>query len=198
MPSVYPALSGTYFAQKSDRLHIHVRPILLTAPRIRGGKAIETLKVLGMIHESSYRILLVDDDPNCLDAIDQILRREGYETFPIGEGRAAIEVAAENDIDLAIVDFNLPDMDGIYVLYQLKRIHRNLPVIVMTAEPSNELRLASLEAGAHCFIPKPINIPNLRQIVARVLQSPRTRGLKTMEVRRQIVFTRWIRWIKHR
>ena len=148
-----------------------------------------------MIYESRYRILLVDDDPNCLDAIDQLLRREGYVTFPIGEGRAAMKIIMENDIDLAIVDFNLPDMNGLHVLYEIRRVYRNFPVIVMTAEPSKEVRLALLEAGAYSFVPKPINIPNFRQIVAKALQSPRP---KTVEVRRQIVFTRWIRWIKHR
>jgi len=148
-----------------------------------------------MINESAYRILLVDDDPNCLDAIDQILRREGYETFPIGEGRAAVEVIMGNHIDLAIVDFNLPDMNGLRVLHEIRRMCRDLPVMVMTAEPSKETRLASLEAGAYSFIPKPINIPNFRQMVAKALQSPR---LKTVEVRRQIVFARWIRWIRHR
>ena len=147
-----------------------------------------------MIHERAYRILLVDDDPNCLDAIDQILRREGYQTFPIDGGRAAIEIVAGNDIDLAIVDFNLPDIDGLHVLYEIKRMRRSFPVILMTAGPSKEVRLASLEAGAYSFVPKPINIPNFRQIVTRALESP---GLKTMEVRRQLVFTRWIRWIRH-
>jgi DNA-binding NtrC family response regulator len=148
-----------------------------------------------MIRRGVYRILLVDDDPDCLDAVDQILRREGYETFSIGEGRSAVKVIMENEIDLAIVDFNLPDIDGLHILHEIKRMRYNLPVIIMTAEPSKELRWASLEAGAYSFIPKPINIPNLRQIVAKALQSPR---LKNVEVRRQLVFTRWIRWIKHR
>ncbi len=148
-----------------------------------------------MIREKAYGILLVDDDPSCLDAIEQILRREGYEIFPIGEGRTAVRIMMENDIDLAIVDFNLLDMDGLHVLHEIKRMRRNLPVIIMTAERSNEVRLASLEAGAYTFVPKPINIPNFRRIVARALQSPRP---QTMEVRRQLVITRWIRWIKHR
>jgi len=152
-------------------------------------------EVLGMIHENIYRILLVDDDPDCLDAIDQILRREGYETFPTGEGRTALKLVMENNIDLAIVDFNLPDMNGLHILHEIKRAYRNFPVILITAEPSKEVRLASLEAGAYSFIPKPINIPNFRQIVAKALQSPR---LKTLEVRRQLVFARWIRWIINR
>jgi len=148
-----------------------------------------------MIHEGVRRILLVDDDPNCLDAIEQILRREEYETFTIDGGRDAIEFIIGNKIDLAIVDFNMPDMDGLHVLYEIRRMRRNFPVILMTAEPSKELKLASLEAGAYSFITKPIHIPSFRQIVAKALNSPR---MRTVTVRRQLVFTRWIRWIKHR
>jgi DNA-binding NtrC family response regulator len=148
-----------------------------------------------MIHRSTYRILLIDDDPNCLDAINQILQRDGYETFSTGEGRGAMRIIAENNIDLAIVDIHLPDIDGLHVLYEIKRVRRDLPVMLMTAEPSKELRLASLEAGAYSFISKPINIPSFRRIVAKALQSPR---LKTVEVRRELVFARWIRWIIHR
>lgn len=148
-----------------------------------------------MAHKRIYRILLVDDDPNCLDAVDQILRREGYETLPRAEGRAALEAVLEHDIDLAILDFDLPDMDGLHVLYEIRRMRRNLPVIIMTARASKEMRLATLEAGAYTFIPKPINIPNLRQVVARALHPPK---IRTVTVRRQLVVTRWIRWIKHK
>jgi len=148
-----------------------------------------------MIQRGTYRILLIDDDPNCLDAIDQILQRDGYETFSTGEGLGAMKIIAENNIDLAIVDIHLPDIDGLHVLHEIKRVRRDLPVMLMTAEPSKELRLASLEAGAYSFISKPINIPSFRQIVAKALESPR---LKTVMVRRELVITRWIRWIIHR
>ncbi len=148
-------------------------------------------KMMEMVPNKAYKILLVDDDPDCLDAVDQLLRREGYETFPIGEGRAAMEIVAETNIDLAIVDFDLPDTDGFHVLYELKRTCRNLPVIIMSARSSKEMRLAALEAGAYCFIPKPFKIPSFRQIVARVLSSPR---MRTVTIRR----TRGIMWIIHR
>ena len=148
-----------------------------------------------MNHKSAYRILLVDDDPNCLDAIDQILRREGYEILTVDDGRSALEIIIENKIDLAIVDFSMPGMDGLHVIHKIKQMRRNIPVILMTAEPSKELRLASLEAGAYSFMTKPINIPSFRQMVAKALQSPR---MRTVEVRRQLVFTRWIERIRHR
>lgn len=159
------------------------------------GNELYAREVSGMGHKRKYRILLVDDDPNCLDAVDQTLRREGYDTFPSSDGRTGLEAVAKISFDLAIVDFDLPDMDGLHVLYEIKRMHRNLPVIIMTARTSKEMRLASLEAGAYTFIPKPINIPNFKQIVARVFSSP---SIKTVTIRRQLVVTRWIRWIKHK
>jgi DNA-binding NtrC family response regulator len=153
---------------------------------------LEGSEVLEMIRVSAYRILLVDDDLNCLDAIDQILRREGYETFAVSEGRAVPKIITENNVNLAIVDFDLADTDGLQVLHEIKRLRRDLPVMLITAEPSKERRLASLEAGAYSFISKPIDIPGFRRIVAKALESPR---LSTVEVRRELVFTRWIRWI---
>jgi DNA-binding NtrC family response regulator len=127
-----------------------------------------------------------------LDAVGQILRRDGYETLSIDEAREALTILAENDIDLVILDYNMPDMDGLHVLREIKKTRPHLPVIMMTAEPSKELRFASLEGGAYSFISKPINIPSLRQIILKALRSPKMRN---MEVRRQLVFTRWIRWI---
>ena len=184
-------LSFQRLREVSPHLRFLARILLkdMGVPQLYVKKKVE--KVLKMLPNSAYKILMVDDDPKCLDALDQILQREDYETFPVCDGRAAIETMAETRIDLAIVDFDLPDMDGLHVLYELKRIRRGLPVIIMTARSPKEMRLAALEAGAHSFIPKPINIPSFRQIVARALSAPVTR---TVTIRR----TRWIRWIIHR
>lgn len=146
-----------------------------------------------MIQRISYKILLVDDDPNCLDAIDQLMQRDGYETLPISQGLDAIKIVTEKIIDLAIVDYNLPDIDGIKIIRQIKRTKPYIPVIMVTAQPSTEVRMASLEAGAYSFISKPINIPNFRQVVAEALQSPRLRNGE-----RKMVFVKWIRWIVNR
>jgi len=137
-----------------------------------------------------YKILLVDDDQNCLDAVDQILQRDGYVTIKAKEGRPVLKLLSENLVDLAIIDFNLPDMDGIYILQEIKRMYGNIPIIIMTSEHSREVRMASLEAGAYSFVTKPINIPSFRNIVAKALQSL---GTKTIEVRREFIFVKWFR-----
>lgn len=150
---------------------------------------------MGHSNGNTYRILVVDDDPNCLDAVDQILRREGYETIPVDAGKSAMEVIANIDIDLAIVDFDLPDTNGLNVLIQIKRIRRYLPVIIMTARSPEEVQMAVTKAGANSFIPKPINIPNFREIVKKALHFPREGNIT---VRRETVVIRWFRWIIHR
>jgi two-component system NtrC family response regulator len=137
-----------------------------------------------------YKILLVDDDPNCLDAIDQILRRDGYEIIKAEQGRPALKLLSENIIDLAIIDYNLPDIDGIYILNEIKRIYKNIPIIIMTSDLSKEIKIASLEAGAYSFITKPINIPIFKDIVKKAIQSLTT---KTIEIRRETIFIRWFK-----
>lgn len=145
--------------------------------------------------QRAYKILLVDDDPNCLDAIDQILRRDGYETIKADEGRPALQLLPNHAIDLAIVDFNLPDMNGLHVLREIKRINKNIPIIIMTSEQSMDVRTSSLEAGAYSFITKPINIPVFRNIVAKALQST---NLKTMEIRREFIIIKWFKGFIHK
>lgn len=147
------------------------------------------------MYQRAYKILLVDDDLNCLDAIDQILRRDGYETIKADEGRPALQLFPKHIIDLAIVDFNLPDMNGLHVLREIKRINRNVPIIIMTSEQSMEIRTASLEAGAYSFIAKPINIPIFRNMVAKALQSLNS---KTIEVRREFIVIKWFRGFIHK
>jgi DNA-binding NtrC family response regulator len=148
-----------------------------------------------MIHRSSHTVLLVDDDPDCLDAINQILRRDGYGTIPTSNGKEAINALKVNSIDLAVVDFNMPDMNGLQVIREIKNIKHNLPVILVTAEPSEKLRVESIKFGAYSLLTKPINIPNFRQTILKAIQSP---ALRTVELRRSMVFIRWIKRITNR
>ncbi len=145
--------------------------------------------------QRTYKILLIDDDPNCLDAIDQILRRDGYEIIKADEGRPALQLVSKNTIDLVITDFNLPDMNGLYVLREIKRINKNIPIIMMTSEQSMDVKMSSLEAGAYSFITKPINIPVFRNVVAKALQSS---NMRAMEIRREFIIVKWFKGFIHK
>ena len=148
------------------------------------------------------RILLVDDDTSSLEVLGEVLTRAGYETLLAESGYEAIRLIQENSIDLAILDFNLPDTTGSELLQQIKQFHPDAPVIIMSANTSQRIKLDVFEAGAYTFIAKPIDLPQLLRFVARGLSFkqqwasvPRT-GSQTIQIKRSIFF-RWIKIIKH-
>ncbi|MBD3182555.1 response regulator [Candidatus Poribacteria bacterium] len=148
-----------------------------------------------MVTQNENKVLLIDDDPDCLDAVNQILQRAGYKTFTISDGRLASQIVTEHKINLVVVDYNMPEINGLQVINEIKKARQDIPVLLMTAEPSDELKIKSAKAGAFGFIPKPINIPIFKRIVSKAIQSD---GMRHVTVRRSFVFTRVIQWIKHK
>ncbi|MCI5182845.1 MAG: response regulator, partial [Candidatus Electrothrix sp. AW1] len=78
-------------------------------------------------------ILVVDDEPNYLIVLSELLRDEGYEVFTADSGKAGLKTVRENDLDLVISDMKMPGMDGIELLGKLKEFNQHLPVILITA-----------------------------------------------------------------
>ena len=147
------------------------------------------------------QILLVDDDIDSLEVLCEVLTRAGYETVSARSGYEAIRSVETNSIDLAILDFDLPDTTGSELLRQIKQLQPGVPVIITSANTSQSVKLDVFEAGAYTFIAKPIKLPQLRQFVARALDfkqqwASRARtGSHTIQVKKSIFF-RWIRIIK--
>ncbi len=104
------------------------------------------------------RILCADDDPSSLDLIGRILEGRGYEAVCVSSGAGALELLRRNDIDMALIDVTMKDMDGFSICRSIKNGRRkSIPVIMMTGHRSKEDRLRSIEAGAEDFISKPID-----------------------------------------
>ena len=106
------------------------------------------------------RILLVDDDPQLARALSINLRARGYEVTAAGTGRGALEAAARELPDLAIVDLGLPDMDGIEVVAGL-RGWTNIPVVVLSARETQTDKVSALDAGADDYLTKPFGMDEL-------------------------------------
>lgn len=117
-------------------------------------------------------ILAVDDDDVNLYMVNSILS-------PIADivkknfGIAALKYMSENSIDLVLLDFNMPGMDGMEVLGEMRRRDetRNIPVIFMTGEIDIELETAVFKAGAVDFVRKPFSPMVLKERVRRILQN---------------------------
>lgn len=153
--------------------------------------------MLGHINQ----ILLVDDDASSLSVLCEVLKRAGYETVSAQSGYEAMRRVEANVVNLAILDFDLPDTTGLDLLQQIKQLQPGVPVIIMSANTSQCLKLDVFEAGAYTFIAKPIRLPQLLQFVSRALDFQRQEASvsrtvsRTIQVKRSIFF-RWIRIIK--
>ena len=160
----------------------------------------------------SYRILLVDDDLAALEVLDEVLTRAGYDAISAETGYEALEIVREAAIDLALLDFNLPDTTGAELLQQIKQFQPGVPAIIMSANTSQGVKFDVFEAGAYTFISKPIDLPQLLRFVSRALdlrqqwvshpqggrQEVSTgRKTQTLQVKRLSIF-RWIRIIRHK
>ena len=112
----------------------------------------------------AQRILVVDDEPSIVDAVATALRYEGFEVEEAASGRAAIEVAAAFEPDLIVLDWMLPDIDGIEVGRRLRALGFNSAVLFLTAKDGTENKVEALRAGGDDYVTKPFS---LAEIVAR-------------------------------
>jgi DNA-binding NtrC family response regulator len=120
---------------------------------------------------SKANILVVDDQESIRHFVRKALSDEGYAvqtTGSLGEARQVLE----HDLpDLGIFDLKLPDGTGIELLREVKRVHPELPVILMTAFGEIETAVEAMSAGAYWFVKKPFQNEELLALAARALES---------------------------
>ena len=113
------------------------------------------------------RILCADDEPANLKLLEAVLAPRGYEIVKAHNGREALRQIAVQKIDLVLLDAMMPEMNGFEVCGVIKNsdLHRNIPVIMITALTSKKDRIQGIEAGAEDFISKPFD---QAEVVARI------------------------------
>jgi len=113
-----------------------------------------------------YKILCVDDDRLNLNLYEAILTQRGYEVVLASRGQEALEFLRDTKFDLIILDVMMPEMNGFEVCQAIREgIDSKIPIIMVTAFDSRELRLKGLNIGANDFLYKPLDTAEL---VARV------------------------------
>ncbi|MDR3053732.1 MAG: response regulator transcription factor [Coriobacteriales bacterium] len=101
------------------------------------------------------KILIVDDDEYIRELLRALLFAEGFETCEAKNGAVALEVMAEQNPDLAIVDVMMPQMDGFELCRHLRRYYEDLPVLMLTAKGELGNKVAGFTAGADDYLTKP-------------------------------------------
>jgi DNA-binding NtrC family response regulator len=119
---------------------------------------------------SHATILVVDDEPLIRWSLSERLRSEGYDVLEAENGAVALERAAE-DVDLVLLDFKLPDLDGVTILKKLKELDPDALVILLTAYTSVDTAVAAMKLGAYHFANKPFDLDAMVVMVEQALET---------------------------
>ena len=111
-----------------------------------------------------YNILIVDDQPDIVSALKIYLKPEGYGLYEAFNGEQALDVLANNEIHLVLLDVMMPVMDGITATARIREVS-NVPVLLLTAKSETEDMVLGLNVGADDYITKPF-VPV--EVLARV------------------------------
>ncbi len=102
-------------------------------------------------------ILVVDDEPNYLIVLSELLRDEGFEVYTAPDGREALAIVRDVDLDLVVTDMQMPGMDGMALLEEIKTVNKDLPVVIITAYAEIDKAVAAMQAGAYSYLAKPFS-----------------------------------------
>jgi two-component system response regulator AtoC len=116
-------------------------------------------------------ILIVDDDKDVQFTISNILKHAGYETIIAGGGNRALREIRKRSPDLALLDIRLPGMDGIKILEEMKRIDKDLTIVMVTAYGDIKNVVNAMKLGAYDYITKPFDNEELLLVVKKALQT---------------------------
>jgi two-component system nitrogen regulation response regulator GlnG len=120
-------------------------------------------------------LLVVDDEPNILYSLAKSLRSETLEVVTALTAHEALEAVRRRPPDVVLLDVRLPDMPGLDAFDHIHRLDPRLPVILITAYATTETAIEAMKRGAFEYLLKPVELPHLRDVVARALRLSRLR-----------------------
>ena len=130
---------------------------------------------------ASRRVLVVDDEPLIRWSLTERLRADGHEVLEAESAAEALEKAA-NGVDLVLLDYKLPDEDGLSVLRKIREIDPDTLVIMLTAHKGVEMVVVAMKAGAFDYATKPFDLDDVAVRVSHALETTRLRReLRTLK-----------------
>ena len=125
----------------------------------------------GKIHLMNDRCILVaEDDAPIRQALTDTLSAAGYSVLPAEDGRRALELLLTREVDLALLDVNMPQLTGFQLLRIMSKECPGIPSIILTAHGEEQDRVKGLELGADDYVVKPFSIAELLARIAAVLR----------------------------
>jgi DNA-binding NtrC family response regulator len=110
---------------------------------------------------AALRLLIVDDDEVLRQTLERRFQRQGFAVTTAADGEEALAKAAHNRWDVALIDLNMPGMNGIELMDKLKELQPELEALLLTAQGSIETAIQAMKRGAYDYLTKPFPLPEL-------------------------------------
>jgi CheY-like chemotaxis protein len=131
---------------------------------------------------ATRRVLIVDDEADVRKTLTDILRAmryaESLEIEAVSDGREGLDAVVRQRPDVVLLDLQMPRMDGLALLKQIREIEPRLPVIVISATQENKMSSEALRHGAVAYLPKPFDPRHVEMLVTTFLDSTKPRPPK--------------------
>jgi DNA-binding NtrC family response regulator len=115
--------------------------------------------------DNKKRILVVEDDAEMRSLLKDFFEEEGFETDSVSNGSEAFRILVRELFDLVITDIRMPGLTGLDIIPGIKKLQPDVPIIVITAFGSDEIRDRAMARGATSYLEKPIHFQNLRTLI---------------------------------
>lgn len=127
-------------------------------------------------------ILIVDDEANLRLSLSTILQQAGYSVTAVGHAHDALASLTAGPFDLVFLDLRMPDMDGMSLLAEVRRLYADMPVLILTAHATLQSSIDAVQRGAQGYFLKPLDPPQILDRVKGILD-----GQQQAKRRREIV-----------
>jgi len=124
-----------------------------------------------MSGQNKIKLLLVDDEPDFLQTVSERLALNGFDVVAVSNGGEAIASAEKEFFDVALVDFQMPGMDGTQVLKSLKKRHHYLETIMLTGHATIDSAVECTKLGAFNYLEKPYNFEKLLEVIKEAYEA---------------------------
>jgi DNA-binding NtrC family response regulator len=131
------------------------------------------------------KILVVDDEESMCEFLSLLLRKESYQVTATSDGAEAIRLVRETGFDTVITDIKMPGVDGLDVLSGLKEVDPGLPVIIMTAFPSQQTAIEAVNRGAFQYLEKNAKTDEIKIVVKNALEMRKVQS-ENLYLKRQL------------
>jgi CheY-like chemotaxis protein len=131
-----------------------------------------------MSGEVNGRILIADAEQAFQDGLIPVLEREGYQVFGCGTGTQALELLKSEAFDVLIVDWKLPDLQGLQIMEAARRQEAPIPLIMTTYQPDVDAAVKTMKLGAADYLAKPISPDQILNLVNQIMERQRASAEK--------------------